>query len=751
MNRLTILQGLGIALIAGSLTLVTGDWNQDWEQLFRLTGIAVVLVGIILLVVAGSHRVDPAVPVSGEGDLDEGFQALAERLSKENEDLRQRAVKLEFKHQNSEHYIDTLMDNVPANIYFKDRESRFVRVNASQAKWLGHGHPRDLIGKHDDDFFDEKHSAQAVEDEQQIMETGQPIVGYVERETLPNGEEAWVLTTKMPFRDRDGMIIGTFGISNDVSELVRAQQTLERERNILRALIDSFPDHIYIKDSEGKFMVVNRAFATFVGEEDADKVLGRSDSDFFPMELVAEYEEEDREVLRSGEPLMNKEGMRRMLDGEHRIVVVNKIPLRDETGMPYAIVGMNRDVTDQRLAREAQLQSERQLEDIVDNSPAVIYLKSADGAYQLINRRYETLFGVKREDVLGKTDYDIFSEETADAFRENDVSVISRGESISVEETAPQEDGEHTYVSAKFPLRDLRGEIYAVGGVSTDITVRKKQEEALKELNGELLEANESLRAAQEQLIQAEKMESVGRLAAGVAHEVKNPLAMIAMGLEIVSRRAAKDDKKLAETVERMRRGIERAKDIIKGLVDFSSAHQLKLEALDVNEVVEEALSLARYQIEKSGVTIVKEFTPDLPPVSLDATKVEQVLLNLCINAQQAMDGEGILTLRTREGVLKGVERDEGARGHGAMRDGSQFVAIDVLDTGPGIDEEKMAKIFDPFFTTKSTGVGTGLGLSVVRKIVDLHQGMIEIVNRPEGGVRATLTFQAMRMRFDGK
>jgi PAS domain S-box-containing protein len=191
---------------------------------------------------------------------------LAERLTDENRALAERVTALTLESQDSEHFIDTLMDNVPANIYFKDRESRFVRVNQSQANWLGHGHPQDLSGKTDYDFFDEAHSDQATEDERRIMVSGKPIVGYVERETLPNGEEAWVLTTKMPFRDREGNIIGTFGISNDVSELVRAQQTLERERNILRALIDSFPDHIYIKDSGGQFMVVNKAFASFVGE-----------------------------------------------------------------------------------------------------------------------------------------------------------------------------------------------------------------------------------------------------------------------------------------------------------------------------------------------------------------------------------------------------------------------------------------------------------------------------------------------------
>ena len=344
--------------------------------------------------------------------------------------------------------------------------------------------------------------------------------------------------------------------------------------------------------------------------------------------------------------------------------------------------------------------------------------------------------------MLEKTDFDVFGRETATVFRENDDLVMEEGEPMQFEEIAPHDDGDHTYVSAKFPLRDETGEIFAVGGVSTDITDRKNQELALQELNDELLEANENLRAAQEQLIQAEKMESVGRLAAGVAHEVKNPLAMISMGLEIVARRAANDEK-LSSTVGRMRRAVDRAKDIVKGLVDFSAARQLKLVDCDVNELVREALALARYQLEKGGITIHMELGNDLPLAPLDPNKVEQVILNLCINALQAMEDGGDLIVRTRTGILEGIERNEGARVHGGLRDGMHFVAIDIEDTGPGIEDEKLAKIFDPFYTTKSTGVGTGLGLSVVRKIVELHRGMIEITNRPEGGVRATLTFGA--------
>ena len=318
-----------------------------------------------------------------------------------------------------------------------------------------------------------------------------------------------------------------------------------------------------------------------------------------------------------------------------------------------------------------------------------------------------------------------------------------RGEPTQVEEKVPQGDGEHTYVSVKFPLLDLSGKIYAIGGISTDITDRKKAEEEMKDLNAELVGANKDLRSAQEQLIQAEKLESVGRLAAGVAHEVKNPLAMIGMGLEFLHRRLSEEDTKGHETVDRMKRGVDRANEIVKGLVDFSSARQLGLVEYDPNAVVKESALLVDYPLRKAKVNVDMRLGENLPPVMLDKTKIEQILVNLMINAMHAMDGGGDLIVSTRADVLEDVERDEGSRMKERWRSGDTIVRIVIEDTGSGIDEEKIGKIFDPFFTTKETGVGTGLGLAVSRKIAELHHGKLELENRAEGGVRATLSLQA--------
>ena len=741
MKRHPILDILPLLLLLASVGWLAFGPDR-WPEANGAAAVAGMVVALWLVLTR--PRKKSALPDSENANaLEKGFKELSERLTEENRGLAEEVQRLKDKYESSEHYVEMLMENVPANIYFKDRESRFVRVNRSQAHWAGMGDPADLVGRTDHEFFDATHADQALEDERKIMETGQPIVGYVERDTFPNGEAAYVLTTKMPFRNREGKIIGTFGISNNVNELVETQQALERERNVLRALIDSIPDQIFVKDAKGRFTLVNKAFVELVDRENSEDVLGRNDADFFTREFADRMTGEDREILESGKAVLARERARQTRAGEERLVVTTKVPLPDENGKPYAIVGMTRDVTEQRLAREALLRTERQIQDIVDNCPAVIYMKSVDGTYLLVNQQFEWLVKGKRNEILGRNDHAVFDRESADAFRENDELVVEEGEPIQVEELVPHKDGTHTYVSVKFPLRDLEGEIYAVGGVSTDITDRKSHEEALATLNAELMAANEDLRSAQEQLIQSEKMESVGRLAAGVAHEVKNPLAMIGMGLEIVARRT-KDDEKMYDAVQRMRRGVERAKDIIKGLVDFSSAHQLKLEGCDLNSVVKEALALAQYQLKGGDVDIVTELGEDLPSVALDATKVEQVLLNLCVNALHAMDDGGTLTVRTRTGILKGIEREEGVRIEGRPRDGDRYVAVDILDDGPGIDEDKLSKIFDPFFTTKRTGVGTGLGLSVARKIVDLHNGVLEIANRMEGGVRATITFKAV-------
>ncbi|MGB6222375.1 PAS domain-containing protein [Haloferula sp.] len=677
------------------------------------------------------------------GDANRESEILAERLVNQNQQLSSELRQIKDRHRLLDHYFETLMEHIPSNIYFKDLESRFLMVNQSTAESFGFAHPADLEGKTDHDFFDKVHADSALADEKKIIETGKGISGFVEHETFADGKEGWVLTTKMPFRDRHGTIIGTFGMSSNVTELVETQNTLERERNVLRSLIDSFPDRIFVRDPGRHYLVVNKAMADWVGAKSPEAMLGKTPADFFPKSVVEQGAAEELEILASGTPILNREWRFKTHDGEIRDMVTTKVPLLDPDGRSWGIVGMDRDVTETRRARQILLETEQRLQEMMDNSPAVVYLKDLEGRYLMVNRGYEELFGIDRDDVLGRTDHEFIGDrEFADKFRENDLKVMEAGEALQMDEELYVEGEPRWYVTARFPLRDIDGKIHAVGGISTDITDRKRAEEETRQLNDELVSANVELQQAQEQLIQAEKMESVGRLASGVAHEVKNPLAMIGMGLELLARKIPEDDEKGRETIERMKRGIDRAKKIVKGLVDFSSARQLSLEPKDLNEVVRDSHALVEYQLKKARVRVIEELSESLPEVKLDTTKLEQVLVNLMINASHAMPDGGEITLRTYATTLEDVRRDEGLRTAGHLRAGDSVVRIEIDDTGTGISEENAGKLYDPFFTTKPTGVGTGLGLSVSRKIIELHQGTLELANRPEGGVRATITMK---------
>ena len=262
----------------------------------------------------------------------------------------------------------------------------------------------------------------------------------------------------------------------------------------------------------------------------------------------------------------------------------------------------------------------------------------------------------------------------------------------------------------------------------------------------------EELRNMRSQLIQSEKMESIGRLAAGVAHEVKNPLAQILMGIEYLKEGIDPQDQNVPKILASMEHALHRADKIVRGLLDFSSDRKLGLVDTDVNGLIEKALVLVELRVKDLQFILEKDFDPRLPMAKLDPVKMEQVLINVIFNAIQAIEtsqaegkakGSGKLIISTRAETLSGILRDEGSRTGRQLREGDSVVVIRILDNGSGIAEDKFEHIFDPFFTTKPTGTGTGLGLTVVKKIIDLHDGLIQLSNRPEGGAEAKITLKA--------
>ena len=586
------------------------------------------------------HALSPDLPVVVVGDLDETMaleivhMGAQDCLVKGRFDVEvlMRSMRYAIERARTEaslaqerEMIHTLLDNIPARIYFKDRKSRFVRTNQSLARYFKLKNPDELLGKTDFDFFTEEHARTAYEDEQQVIHTGMAMVGKVEKETRPDGTVGWSLTTKMPWVNHRGRVVGIIGISRDISELKAMENALASERNLMRSVIDNVPDRILLKDLQGRYMLNNAAHAHFLGLEDPHEAIGKTLRDFLPAEYVTPHWEEDEEILRTGRPMLNSEELMLNAGGEKRWLSTTKVPLRDQEGKALGIAVISRDVTEQKEARE------------------------------------------------------------------------------KVEE------------------------------------MNKNLTEAVAELK----KAHTELRSVQLQLIEAEKMKSIGRLAAGVAHEVKNPLAIISMGVAYLSQQSFTGDSEVPQVLDEMNDAVKRADAVIKGMLDFSTPKQLEVQNEDLNAIIEQSLLLVRGEIKPNLHQVVKALQPGLPMLQLDRLKIGQVFVNVFTNALHAMPDGGTLTVRTRSRQHTGVGENIGDSRSESFHVGGTLVIAEVEDNGTGIPEDKLGKVFDPFFTTKTTGEGTGLGLSVTRSIIDLHGGTIEIHNRPEGGARITITLEA--------
>lgn len=258
-----------------------------------------------------------------------------------------------------------LMETIPDRIYFKDLQSRFVRVNYAHAQWLGVGSPTEVIGKSDADFFAASHAQTAFTEEQVIIHTGRPMVGEIQRITKRDGSEAWGSTTKMPWRDATGRIIGTFGVTRNVTATKQAEEKLTEERNLLRTIIDHLPSRVYVKDLTSRYLINNRAHLRALGITAQEESRGRTTVDFFPGERGQQALLDDRKVLETGLPIIDQEKSDFGAEGQTRWSLTTKVPLRDIREKIVGIVGISHDITERkRIEQELQRRTDEMEADV---------------------------------------------------------------------------------------------------------------------------------------------------------------------------------------------------------------------------------------------------------------------------------------------------------------------------------------------------------------------------------------------------
>ncbi|MGD0251550.1 MAG: PAS domain S-box protein [Verrucomicrobiota bacterium] len=607
--------------------------------------------------------------------------------------------------------LRALMDNIPDGIYFKDRESHFTQINPALARHFGLSDPAEAAGNADFDFFSKEHAQQAYEDEQAIIRSGEPVVGKEEKETWSDGRIGWVSTTKMPLRNQEGQIVGTFGISRDITERKQAEETLVHERQLLRTLIDLLPETFYIKDLDSRFLVANEALAKHFGKETSSQILGLSDVDFFPAELAAKFRAEEVKVF-GGKPLIDKEDSVVFPDGRKYTLLTTKVPFRDSQGRIQGLVGIGRDITERKQADETNAR----LATAVQQAAEAIVITDPKATILYVNPAFERITGYTSPEVVGQNPRILKSGKHDAAFYRQMWDTLSRGKVWSGRIINKKKNGalyeEETSISSVF---DSNGKIANYVAVKRDVT----QEVALET-----------------QLRQAQKMEIIGQLAGGVAHDFNNILTVIQGNASLLQNAGLKPAEE-AECTQQIIHAAERAASLTRQLLMFSRKQVMQPANLSLNEAVAQMTKMLR-RILGEHIALQSNYAANLPFIHGDIGMIEQILMNLVVNARDAMPAGGSLTITTG---VKMFDKEQAEQSPGASP--GLHVWLAVSDTGSGIAPENLPRIFEPFFTTKEVGKGTGLGLATVYGIVQQHHGWITLTSEVNKGTTFHIFFPA--------
>lgn len=393
--------------------------------------------------------------------------------------------------------LRTIIDVLPDRIFVKDTEARFLLNNEAHIRGLGATTQEEVTGKTDFDFKPRHLAALSYADDLHVLKTGQVLYSREERTRFPSGEWGWILVTKVPLLDSKGNITGLVGISRDITELKTIQESLTRERNLFRTLIDSLPDRIYVKDRESKFLLNNKAHMAALGVTHQEELYGKTDFDFRRRDMAALSISDDQRVMETGEAIFNKEEETQFPDGSTGWVLTTKVPLRDENGTIVGLIGISRDITRQKAAEEALIRERNLLRTLIDNIPDRIFVKDTEARFLLNNKAHIVALGATlQEEVRGKTDFDFRPKELAEEYYKSDMEVLRKGVAImNQEQPSYSADGTQGWqLSTKIPLRDPDNNIIGLVGISRDITQLKKVEQEREALIDELQEALASVK-----------------------------------------------------------------------------------------------------------------------------------------------------------------------------------------------------------------------------------------------------------------
>ncbi|MFN3477254.1 MAG: PAS domain-containing protein [Candidatus Methylomirabilales bacterium] len=490
------------------------------------------------------------------------------------------------------------------------------------------------------------------------------------------------------------------------SEALQEPLPAREGEDLYLAILSHLPSSILIVDDSLRVTFANRNFLVKSRRYDEKEVVGRRVGEIFPPAILSytDLEEKLRQVYQTGQPFEGE--MEYRAPGlPNRVYFYSLTPFKDERGSVKDVMLFMDDVTEKKRLGERVLRAERHLASLVESANDLIVSIDAKGLVMTWNSAAERILGLQAREVVGKPFGGFFSKLDQGHLQDLFARLAGGGEVQEMEAKMKKKGGGEVLISWRFSaMQDESSRVVALVGIGRDLTEKRQLEL---------------------QLIQSAKMAALGEMAGGIAHEIRNPLAITSSAAQILLRKGG-DPKLRKECAEKIWAAATRAATIIESLLKFARPFGVGFEPLDVNSLLEETLSLIGNQIALQGIKVERRFDPHLPKTKGNRNQLQQVFMNIILNAYRAMADGGHLTISTKP------------------LDHTRFLEISFQDTGCGIPEEHLPRIFDPFFTTMPVGEGTGLGLSIAYSIVKHHQGSIRVESQVGKGSTFAISLPAL-------
>ena len=594
--------------------------------------------------------------------------------------------------------LQTAMDG----FWLADQQGRILEVNEAYCRMSGYK-AQELLAMHIADLDAEETAAETDSHVRKVITQGEDR--FESRHRRKDGS-TFDVEVSVQYRPIEGGRMVVF--LRDITERKRAEEALRKSEATLSEVIRSVPQSIFWKDRHSVYVGCNDVFARTAGLSDPMSIVGKSDFELPWLREEAEaYRADDQTVMESGQPKRHYVESLHQADGTSLWIDVTKVPLREADGQVNGVLGVFEDITERKQTEAALRKSEAQFAAAFDLNPLAANLVTlAEGRIIAVNERYCQFFGYAREDIIGRT-----------------VSELSMWEEPTSRDTLMQR------VRREGSVRDYEARLRRKDGTVRDVLISVTVIDYLDASEPVVLSMLTDVtgkKAMEAQLLQNQRMEVIGSLAGGIAHDLNNILAPIMLVGDLLQGRLQNPEDQ--ETLEMAMSGARRGADIIKQLLTFSRGQQGERVAVQVRYLILEMLKIMRETFPRD-IDLKQHVPLNSWTVIADSTQLHQVLLNLCVNARDAMPTGGRLTIAATNASL--------AAGDVVLpsdRKPGPYVVLEVSDTGHGIPPEIQRRIFDPFFTTKPLGEGTGLGLSTVLGIVLNHGGFIRLNSTPGKG-----------------